>query len=61
MSQFFHETAHNKTDLKKFGENLESIFGQKPKEFCDDCGFRFSYCECNLDHGEKNDDVLRAP
>lgn len=54
MAQSFHETAHNRTDLKKFQEGITRVFGEKPKEFCDDCGFRFSYCECNLD--EKKED-----
>lgn len=49
MGQGFHETAHNHVDLKKFKENYVAVFGEKPKEFCDDCGFRFSYCECSLD------------
>ena len=32
MSQFFKETAHTKTDLSKYAENYERIFGEKKEE-----------------------------
>lgn len=35
MSQFFLENAHNRIDLKKFGEGWEHVFGKKEKE--DEC------------------------
>lgn len=54
MSQFFHENAHNKTDLKKFKEEYVRIFGEKPKEFCDDCEKRISFCECTLEKEESD-------
>lgn len=57
MSQFFSENAHNKVDTKKFAENIERIFGEKPSEFCDDCGFRFAFCECSLDKKEDENDL----
>ena len=55
MGQFVIENAHNRTDLKKYHEEHKRIFGEKPPEFCDECGFRFSYCECNLDNEEQKD------
>lgn len=40
MAQAFPETAHLKTDLKKYAENHESIFGSKKKPcgWCEDTG-----------------------
>jgi hypothetical protein len=46
MSQFFPETAHKNTDIKKYHEGLDRIFGQKASPFCDKCEKRHSYCEC---------------
>lgn len=46
MAREFPETAHKKTDLKKFHEGLDRVFGVKPGPFCDKCEKRHSYCEC---------------
>lgn len=32
MAQSFKETAHLKTDLKKYNENYDKIFGKKKKD-----------------------------
>lgn len=32
MGQSFKETAHLKTDLKKYGDNYDKIFGKKKME-----------------------------
>jgi hypothetical protein len=53
MAREFAETAHNKTDLKKFGEGMDRVFPLKALPFCDVCEKRHSYCEC-----KKNDDHL---
>lgn len=55
MSQFFHETAHNKTDLKKYQEGLERIFGKKEDDYCA-CGYKPSFCQCTLDEKEEEKD-----
>lgn len=52
MGQGFHETAHNKTDLKKFGEGIERVFGKKDDGYCV-CGFKPSFCECTLEEKPK--------
>lgn len=57
MSQFFHETAHNKTDLAKYGEGIERIFGKKKDDYCE-CGFKPAFCECNLDDEKENEDAV---
>jgi hypothetical protein len=37
MAQSFKETAHLKTDLNKYGENYDRIFGKK-EVTCPSCG-----------------------
>jgi hypothetical protein len=48
MAQAFPEKAHLKTDMKKFGEEHERIFGEPEKQFCDHCEKRFAFCECSI-------------
>lgn len=40
------EKAEFNIDQEKFDENMDRIFGEPEKKFCDECGFRFSFCKC---------------
>jgi len=35
MAQSFPETAHNKTNMKKYRENYDHIFNKKEKSICE--------------------------
>lgn len=43
MAQSFKETAHLKTDLNKYGENYDRIFGKKEP---------LKECICDHEYGE---------
>lgn len=43
-------------DKEDFDNKFESIFGQK-KQFCDKCGKKFSWCQCNLEEKDETDKV----
>ena len=60
MAQNFKETAHLKTDTAKYSENLSKIVGEK-KQFCDDCGFRFSFCKCATSKDQDPSSVEPSP
>ncbi len=47
------EVASIRTDMKSYGKEHERIFGEKPKEFCDNCDKRLSFCEC-----QTNEEVI---
>lgn len=43
------EVASIRTDLEKYGQEHERIFGAEKKKFCDTCEKRISLCECQND------------
>lgn len=55
MGQGFHETAHNKTDLKKYGEGIERVFGKKDDGYCE-CGYKPAFCQCDLEEKEEKEE-----
>lgn len=40
------ENAEFKIDKEKFDEGMDRIFGPPPKQFCDSCDKRLSFCDC---------------
>lgn len=40
------EVASLRTDMEKFGQEHERIFGKKESPFCDTCEKRHAFCEC---------------
>lgn len=56
MSQFFAETAHNKTDLKKYQDGWERVFGKKEEPHEPDCSIVINArhgCDCGASERNK--------
>lgn len=49
------EVASIRTDLETYGKEHTRIFGER-KEFCDKCGKRIVWCECEEHEPEVNED-----